>query len=88
MSRKQIPSFPYKLVKKTSLHSFNIRNIGYLYAIYRGAKVILDMKENSITHAIYEEQLYNDQQPHKIPELSKDDAIGKTFFAFQILSCH
>ena len=88
MSRKQIPSFPYKLVKKTSLHSFNIRNIGYLYAIHRGAKVILDMKENSIPHAIYEEQLYNDQQPHKIPELSKDDAIGKTFFAFQILSCH
>ena len=80
MSRKQIASLPYKLVNKTSLHSFNTRNIGYLYAIHRGAKVILDMKENSIPHAIYQEQLYNDQQPHKIPELSKDDAIGKQIF--------
>ena len=80
MSRKQIASLPYKLVNKTSLHSFNTRNIGYLYAIHRGAKVILDMKENSIPHAIHQEQLYNDQQPHKIPELSKDDAIGKQIF--------
>ena len=42
--------------------------------------MILDMKENSIPHAIYQEQLYNDQQPHNIPELSKDDAIGKQIF--------
>ena len=84
MSRKQMASLPYKLVNKTSLHSFNTRNIGYLDAIHKGAKVILDMKENSIPHAISQVQLYNDQQPHKIPELSRDDAIGKTFFALQI----
>ena len=76
LSTKDMASLPYKLVKTTPYHTFNRRNIGYLYAIERGAEIILDMEGNGIPHAIYQEQLYNVPQPYKIPELYRDDAEG------------
>lgn len=81
MSRKQIAMLPYKLVKITnSNYTFNRRNIGYLYAIDRGARIILDMEGNNIPHAVYQEQLYNIQQHYKIPEFyHKDDAAGSVY---------
>ena len=76
LSIQDMASLPYKLVKITPYHTFNRRNIGYLYAIERGAEIILDMEGNSIPHAIYQEQLYNVSQPYKIPEFYRDDAAG------------
>ena len=76
MSTQDMASLPYELVKITPYHTFNRRNIGYLYAIERGAEIILDMEGNSIPQAIYQEQVYNVPQPYKIPELYRDDAAG------------
>ena len=78
LPRKELVLLPYKLVSITAVSTFNRRNIGYLYAINRGAKVILDMNENRVPHTIYQAQLYeNKQQLYKIPSFVKDDATGK-----------
>lgn len=78
MSSKEIASLPYKLVKiiDSYYHAFNRRNIGYLYAVDRGAKIVLDMEGNNIPHAIYQEGLYNIHRLHKIPELYRDVTAG------------
>ena len=81
LSRKEIASLPYKLVKNfhSNYHAFNRRNIGYLYAVDRGAKIVLDMEGSNIPHAIYQEQLFNVQQRYKIPELYRDVKAGNVY---------
>lgn len=74
ISREELLSLPYKIVNITLSSSFTIRNIGYIYSIHRGAKVIMDMDENHVPHALYNSQLNeNKQQLYSIPELVKED---------------
>ena len=78
MPREELVSLPYKLVSVITNSPLSRRNVGYIYAIDRGAKVIVDMNENRVPHAIYQMQLYeNIQQLHKIPQFIKEDDTGK-----------
>ena len=48
LSMSKQSSLPFEVVGKTPKHSICRKNIGYLYAIMNGAKVILDLDSDSI----------------------------------------
>ena len=72
--RRGIDTLPYKLVSATPDSSFNQKNIGYLYAIDKGATVILDLEEDCIPYAVHKELVCNNrQQLQTIQVFAKDD---------------
>ena len=84
MSIAALRTLPYKLVSYASLkphklmNSFSWKNIGYLYAIANGARVIYDMEESNFPLPINGEYLPVEQEKKmfKSPLLPKMETTG------------
>ena len=84
MSIAALQTLPYKLVSYASLKSYNLmnsfswKNIGYLYAIESGARVIYDMEESNFPLPINGEYLPVEQEKKmfKSPLLPETETTG------------
>lgn len=81
LSSEEIASLPYKVVHITVLNSFNRKNIGYLYAIDNGAKIIFDLEENNTPFMIHEALLEAEKSQHSYmsPRFSDRDISGMRY---------
>eukprot|EP00731_Ephydatia_muelleri_P019590 Em0012g415a len=68
---------PYKLTKLTSL---DVKNIGYLYAIANGARVVLDLEDGIVPIPIGRTYLplQNDKREYRCPSLEEKEVTGHT----------
>ena len=81
MSIADLQALPYKLASYISVtHLPNWKNIGYLYAIERGARTIYDADENNLQLNAVHLQVEKHKQQYESPILSEKQSKGCVTF--------
>ena len=81
MSIADLQALPYKLASYTSVTLLpNWKNIGYLYAIERGARTIYDADENDLQLNEVYLQVEQHKQQYESPILSEKQSKGCVTF--------